>query len=332
MLLESLGEVTPPHPPLRLVQHSEPTLHPGEVLLKVSRCGVCHTELDEIEGRLPPPQLPVILGHQVVGVITEGENKGQRVGVAWIASACGGCDFCKSGRENLCPHFKATGRDIDGGYAEYMKVRAEFTHPIPESLSDSEAAPLLCAGAIGYRSLRLSNLQDGQSLGLMGFGGSNHLVLKLARYKFPNSKLFVFSRKPAEREFALSLGAAWAGAIDQNPPEALDAVIDTTPVWGPDVEALKCLKAGGRLVINAIRKEEKDKDVLLQLNYPAHLWMEKEIKSVANITRDDVHEFLRVAREANIKPEFQEYDLAEANQALIEMKQGNIRGSKVLVI
>lgn len=332
MLLESLGDVTPLQPPLKLVQHPEPTLNPGEVLLRVTRCGVCHTELDEIEGRMPPPQLPVIPGHQVVGVIEEGGNKGQRVGVAWIASACGECDFCKSGRENLCPHFKATGRDINGGYAEYMKVRADFVHRIPESLSDSEAAPLLCAGAIGYRSLRLSNIQDGQSLGLMGFGGSNHLVLKLTKYNFPNSKVFVFSRNPAEQEFALSLGAAWAGAIDENPLEGLDAIIDTTPVWGPDVEALKILKPGGRLVVNAIRKEEKDKDALLQIHYPTHLWMEKEIKSVANVTRDDVREFLIVAAQAGIKPEYQEYGLDDANMALVEMKQGNIRGSKVLVI
>ena len=332
MLLECLGDVTPLQPPLKLVQHPEPTLNPGEVLLRVTRCGVCHTELDEIEGRMPPPQLPVIPGHQVVGVIEEGGNKGQCVGVAWIASACGECGFCKSGRENLCPHFKATGRDINGGYAEYMKIRADFVHRIPESLSDSEAAPLLCAGAIGYRSLRLSNIQDGQSLGLMGFGGSNHLVLKLAKYKFPNSKVFVFSRNPAEREFALSLGAAWAGAIDENPLEGLDAIIDTTPVWGPDVEALKILKPGGRLVVNAIRKEEKDKDALLQIHYPTHLWMEKEIKSVANVTRDDVREFLIVAAQAGIKPEYQEYGLDDANMALVEMKQGKIRGSKVLVI
>lgn len=338
MLLESFGNVDPLHPPLKLVQHPKPTLAPGEILLKVTRCGVCHTELDEIEGRTPPPHLPVILGHQVVGQVEQvgrvGEvvGVGQRVGVAWIASACGQCDFCKTGRENLCPQFKATGRDVDGGYAEYMKVHADFVHPIPDLFTDSEAAPLLCAGAIGYRSLKLSNLQDGQSLGLMGFGGSNHLVLKMARYKFPNSPLFVFSRNPQEREFALSLGAAWAGAINQNPPEALDAVIDTTPVWGPVSEALKRLKAGGRLVINAIRKEEKDKDILLHLDYPSQLWMEKEIKSVANVAREDVREFLELAAEAGIKPEFQEYELEDANTALIELKQGKIRGAKVLRI
>ena len=213
-----------------------------------------------------------------------------------------------------------------------MKVRADFVHPIPDSLSDSEAAPLLCAGAIGYRSLRLTNLKDGQSLGLMGFGGSNHLVLKLAKHKFPNSNIFVFSRNAEEREFALSLGAAWAGTIDQSPLEALDSVIDTTPVWGPVSEALKRIKPGGRVVVNAIRKEEIDKEILMKLDYPSQLWMEKEIKSVANVTRADVREFLQVAAEANIKPEFQEYELKDANQALIEMKQGKIRGSKVLRI
>jgi len=342
MVLESLGEIRPDHAPLQLTQGPDPIPGPGEILLRVTRCGVCHTEMDEIEGRMPPPHLPLILGHQVVGIVLESGallpvqelapaiHNGQRVGVAWIASACGNCNHCLAGNENLCADFKATGRDINGGYAWFMKVRADFAHPIPDSLSDSEAAPMLCAGAIGYRSLRLSNLQDGQNLGLMGFGGSNHLVLKLARHKFPNSKVFVFSRNPLEREFALSLGAAWAGAIDQSPLEGMDAVIDTTPVWGPVSEALKVLSPGGRLVINAIRKEESDKDILLKLNYPSQLWMEKEIKSVANVTRADVREFLALAAEAGIKPEYQEYELKDANKALIDMKQGNIRGSKVL--
>ncbi len=330
MLLREITQLPQNPMPLTYSEIPKPTPEAGEVLLRVTACGVCHTELDEIEGRTPPPRLPVVLGHQAVGIIEEGENKGQRVGVAWIASACGECNFCKSGQENLCPQFKATGRDVDGGYAEYMKVRADFVHPIPDSFSDSEAAPLLCAGAIGYRSLRLSNLQDGQSLGLMGFGGSNHLVLKLARRKFPNAKVFVFSRNPKEREFALSLGAAWAGGIDQSPLEGLDAVIDTTPVWGAVSEALKRVRPGGRVVINAIRKEESDKSILSQLDYPSQLWMEKEIKSVANVTRADVREFLQLAAEAGVKPEFQEYDLKDANHALLEMKRGKIHGSKVL--
>jgi alcohol dehydrogenase, propanol-preferring len=344
MLLREITQLPQNLTPLTFSEIPEPTPEAGEVLLRVTACGVCHTELDEIEGRTPPPRLPVVLGHQVVGTVVEGVQSLQtlgiqrresldsntRVGVAWIASACGECDFCKSGQENLCPQFKATGRDVDGGYAEYMKVRADFVHPIPDSFSDAEAAPLLCGGAIGYRSLRLSNLQDGQSLGLMGFGGSNHLVLKLARRKFPNANIFVFSRNPKEREFAMSLGAAWAGGIDQSPLKGLDAVIDTTPVWGAVSEALKRVRPGGRVVINAIRKEESDKSVLSQLDYPSQLWMEKEIKSVANVTRADVREFLQLAAEAGIKPEFQEYDLKDANTALLEMKQGKIHGSKVL--
>ena len=202
MLLREITSLKENPNPLSFEDLPEPKIDPDEVLIHVTRCGVCHTELDEIEGRTPPSRLPMILGHQVVGIVekcsddfsrpekaTKVATTGQRVGVAWIASTCGECDYCKTGRENLCPDFKATGRDIDGGYAEYMKIRADFVHPIPDSFSDSEAAPLLCAGAIGYRSLRLSNLQDRQSLGLMGFGGSNHLVLKLAKHKFPRSNI-----------------------------------------------------------------------------------------------------------------------------------------------
>jgi propanol-preferring alcohol dehydrogenase len=340
MLLREIVSFAQNPAPLLYSDIPEPQAAEGEVLIRVTRCGVCHTELDEIEGRTPPPRLPVVPGHQVVGIVQEDVRSahsptpilkaGERVGVAWIASACGTCHHCLAGNENLCAAFKATGRDVDGGYAEYMKVRAEFAHPLPAAFTDSEAAPLLCAGAIGYRSLRLSNIQDGQTLGLMGFGGSNHLVLKMARHRFPNSPIFVFSRNAAEREFALSLGAVWAGAIDQKPPEGLDAVIDTTPVWGPVHEALKVLNPGGRLVINAIRKEESDKGILSLLDYPSQLWMEKEIKSVANVTRADVREFLALAAQAGIRPEFQEYPLKDANAALREMKQGKIRGAKVL--
>ncbi len=344
MLLRETALLSQNSSPLLLADIPEPEIGEDEILIRVTACGVCHTELDEIEGRMKP-RLPIVLGHQVVGVVEESRGDlsrsaatevvttvttGQRVGVAWIASACGKCRHCLSGNENLCAEFKATGRDINGGYAEYMKVRADFAHPIPDSITDSEAAPLLCAGAVGYRALKLCNLHDGQSLGLMGFGGSNHIVLKTAKHKFPNSQIFVFSRNPEEREFALSLGAAWAGAINETPPRGLEAVIDTTPVWGPVSEALKHLNPGGRVVINAIRKEEIDKEVLMKLDYPSQLWMEKEIKSVANVTRRDVGEFLQLVAEANIKPEFQEYELKDANQALLEMKQGKIRGAKVL--
>lgn len=337
MLLTELGDLRAHPTPLSLLQVPEPLPGPGQVLIRVSACGVCHTELDEIEGRTPPPKLPVVLGHQVVGVIeaihpnVTTRKAGERVGVAWIFSACGECAACLSGQENLCQHFQATGRDADGGYAEYIAAPAEFVHPLPAALSDVEAAPLLCAGAIGYRSLRLADLRAGASLGLVGFGGSNHLVLKMVKYLHPEAQVFVFTRSPEEQEFARSLGADWAGGIEASPPHPLNAIIDTTPVWKPVVEALKNLAPGGRLVVNAIRKEEADKDYLLRLDYPTHLWMEKEIKSVANVTRQDVREFLALAVAAGLRPEVQEYALADANQALLELRQGKIRGAKVLV-
>jgi len=330
MLLREIAPLAHNPAPLSLEDFPEPDIQKGQVLIRVSTCGVCHTELDEIEGRASPSRLPVVPGHQVVGTIEEGPHKGTRVGVGWIFSACGECAHCLAGEENLCADFRATGRDAHGGYAGYLTVPADFTHPIPEELSDGEAAPLLCAGAIGYRSLRLANLRDGGSLGLMGFGGSNHLVLKMAGHLYPHSEVFVFTRNPEEREFARSLGAVWAGAIEDTSPRKLDAIIDTTPVWKPILEGLRNLDSGGRFVINAIRKEEVDKEALLRLDYPSHLWMEKEIKSVANVARRDVREFLDLAAGAGIRPEFQEYPLEAANQALLDMRQGKIRGAKVL--
>lgn len=336
MMLERIVSLADEREPLRLVDLPEPRPGAGEILLRVSACGVCHTELDEIEGRTPPPRLPVVPGHQVVGRVAEngpGAGRfpvGARVGVAWIHSACGACSHCLGGNENLCPDFRGTGRDTHGGYAEFMTVPEAFAHPIPDVFSDAQSAPLLCAGAVGYRSLRLTGLRDGQVLGLTGFGASGHLVLKAVRRKFPRSKVFVFARSEAERAFALELGAAWAGDTSMRPPETCDAVIDTTPAWGPVVEALASLKSGGRLVINAIRKEDGDRDRLLHLDYAAHLWLEKEIKSVANVTRADVREFLELAAGIPILPEVREYSLDEANQALAELKDRKIRGAKVL--
>ncbi len=337
-VLKQISDLRENREPLAGMDWPDPEPAEGEVLIKVSACGVCHTELDEIEGRTPPPVLPVILGHQVVGrVIGLGSGAGlfqmnDRVGVAWIYSSCGTCPFCLSGRENLCDQFQATGRDAHGGYAEYMTVPEKSAYKIPEIFTDLEAAPLLCAGAIGYRSLRLTGLQDGQSLGLVGFGASAHLVLKMVRHRFPNTRVFVFARMVKEQEFARELGAAWAGSIEDDSPEKLHASIDTTPAWKPIVEALKHLEKGGRLVINAIRKEEVDREELLKLDYPRHLWLEKEIKSVANVTRQDVEEFLALAAEIPIRPEVQVYGLEEANQALIELKERKIRGAKVLII
>jgi propanol-preferring alcohol dehydrogenase len=322
--------------PLARVELAVPEPGDGEILIRVAACGVCHTELDEIEGRTPPPRFPVIPGHQVVGHVAKcGPNAfrfhaGDRVGVGWIYSACGTCLFCQNGNENLCSSFAATGRDVNGGYAEFMVAREDFAYPIPACFSDVQAAPLLCAGAIGYRSLRLANIQDGQSLGLTGFGASAHLVMKMLNYQFPQSRCFVFARSRDEQSFAREIGAVWAGDTEEPPPELLDAVIDTTPVWKPIVFALQHLKSGGRLVINAIRKEPLDQDILMRLDYPRHLWMEKEIKSVANVARRDIRDFLEIASRIPIIPEIQVFALESANDALIELKERKIRGAKVL--
>jgi propanol-preferring alcohol dehydrogenase len=337
MVLKALCNLKEQSMPLKLMDLPAPIPGEREVLLKVLACGICHTELDEIEGRTPPPHLPIIPGHQVVGRIEAVGSKvstvklGDRVGVAWIFSACGACKFCLADHENLCPHFAATGRDANGGYAQYMTVAEAFTYAIPEAFSDLQAAPLLCAGAIGYRSLRLAGLKDGQRLGLTGFGASAHLVLKMVQHQYPNSRIYVFARSAKERAFAEELGAVWTGDTIERTPHKLDSIIDTTPAWEPVVEALANLESGGRLVINAIRKEG-DKRSLLSLDYALHLWQEKELKSVANITRNDIKEFLNLAAEMDLQPEIQAFALEQANEALIEMKTGKIRGAKVLKI
>ena len=338
MVLNKLCNLKQNKRPLELTDIPIPKPETRQVLVKVSACGVCHTELDEIEGRTPPDRLPVVLGHQVVGRVIENGpqagrfNIGDRVGIAWINSACGKCDFCLNGQENLCERFMATGRDADGGYAQYTTVLEDFAFKIPDIFTDQQAAPLLCAGAIGYRSLRLAGLKDGQRMGLTGFGASAHLVIKLVNYKFPRSEVYVFARSEKERDFARELGAVWAGDTSEEAPEKLDSIIDTTPAWKPVVEALNNLKSGGRLVINAIRKEDGDKNCLLEIDYPRHLWLEKEIKSVANVARQDVREFLQIAAEIPFKPEVQEFSLDEANTALVELKERKIRGAKVLTI
>jgi len=338
MVLNEICDLKQNREPLELRELPMPAPGERDVLVKVSACGVCHTELDEIEGRTPPPGLPVVLGHQVVGRVEKmggnvrALNVGDRVGIGWIYSACGCCTFCLEGNENLCEDFRATGRDANGGYAEYMTVPEDFAYRIPDAFSDVEAAPLLCAGAIGYRSLRLTGIKEGQKLGLTGFGASAHLVLKMVRHRYPNLQVFVFARSEREQDFARELGAVWAGDTEASSPERLDAIIDTTPVWKPVVEALRNLASGGRLVINAIRKEEVDRKYLLKLDYPTHLWLEKEIKSVANVARRDVREFLELAVEIPIQPEVQEFPLEEANRALVELKERKIRGAKVLRI
>jgi propanol-preferring alcohol dehydrogenase len=332
MLLRRIASLDETAAPLEPADLPVPRPKPGEVLLKVAACGVCHTELDEIEGRTAPPALPVVPGHEVVGTVEElgpGASKlrrGERVGVGWIHSSTGEPD------ENLSPRFRATGRDVDGGYAEYMTVPEDYAFLVPTVFSDEQAAPLLCAGAVGYRALQLSRIGDGERLGLTGFGGSNHLVLQLARHRFPRTRIYVFARDAAARRFALELGAEWVGDTADRSPERLHAIIDTTPVWKPVVEALANLLPGGRLVINAIRKEESDKRALLDVSYHEHLWMEREIKSVANVTGPDIRKFLALAAEVPLRPEVTTYPLEEANRALGELKRGPVRGAKVLLV
>ena len=318
--------------PLSLADIPRPEPARNEILIRIGACGVCHTELDEIEGRTPPPTLPVVPGHEVVGRVAQiGEKAsrfsvGDRVGVGWIYSSS------RSDSENIDDEFLATGRDVNGGYAEYMTVREDYAYRIPDYFSDCEAAPLLCAGSVGFRALKLAQLTNGEILGLTGFGGSGHLVLLTARHLYPNSPVYVFARSVEEQRFALSLGADWAGDTGDQPPEPPNAIIDTTPAWYPVIAALECLRPGGRLIINAIRKEDKDKALMGTIVYEDHLWKEKSLQTVANVTRADISNFLVVAAEAGIQPEVQIYPLEDANRALHELRARSVRGAKVLRI
>jgi len=337
MVLKKIGPVE--QSGLELVEAAKPQPQAGQILVKVSVCGVCHTELDELEGRMPA-NTPIIPGHQIVGRVAQagaGADKypvGERVGIAWINSACGKCGFCRTGRENLCGEFKATGCHVDGGYGQYAVVGENYAYKIPAEFSDEEAAPLLCAGAIGWRALKLTGLKDGQTLGLFGFGASAHIAIQIVKYQYPQTKVCVFTRagQKEHQELARKLGADWVGATGEKPPVRLNCAIDFTPVWQPIVAALEVLEKGGRVVINAIRKEEIDKEALLRLDYAKHLWQEKEIKSVANITRADAEEFLPRAAAAAIRPQVQQFRLEQANEALRRLKQGQMQGAAVLRI
>lgn len=337
MVIEKICKIADNPTPLKTAHLPIPVPSEREILIKVSACGVCHTEIDEIEGRTPPTLFPIIPGHQIIGRVEQKGSAvtsfdiGDRVGVGWISSSCGKCTFCLSGLENLCGDFKATGRDVNGGYAEFSIVSEDFAFGIPDVFDDAQAAPLLCAGAIGYRSIRLCQIKDGWNVGLVGFGASAHIAIQIVKHLYPDSRIFVFARSQRERAFAEELGAFWTGDIDEIPPEKIHAVIDTTPVWAPILFALRNLERGGRLIINAIRKEDVDKNSLFALDYPSHLWLEKEIKSVANVTRKDISEFLELAGRMNLKVEIEKYGLDDANKALNDLKNRKIRGAKVLI-
>ena len=320
--------------PLRLADLPTPTPDDNQILVKVSVCGACHTDLDEVEGRLKPTKSPIVPGHQVVGkVMDKGKavtkfNIGDRVGITWLFSSCGECEFCRAGSENLCGQAKWTGKDADGGYAEFTVIGEDFAYPIPERFSDSQAAPLLCAGVIGYRTLRLADITDGQKIGLFGFGASAHIVIQIIKYKFPNSSVFVFTKTAQHAELAKTLGAVWTGFSGDQPPEKLNKIMDFTPVGECIRDALGVLDRGGRLVINAIRKETP----VPPLDYAKYLWLEKEIKSVANVTRQDAEEFLPLAARIPVIPTIEEFPLDQANEVLYSIKNSKLRAAAVLKV
>jgi len=318
--------------PLEVANLPIPTPADNQILVKTLVCGVCHTDLDEIEGRLKPAKLPIVLGHQVVGTVADKGKAvtkfktGDRVGITWLYSACGKCNFCQTGNENLCDRAEWTGKDVNGGYAEYMVISEDFSYPLAEAFSDAEAAPLLCAGVIGYRTLRLAEITDGQTIGLFGFGACAHIVIQLIKYKFPNSAVFVFTKTAEHARLAESLGAVWTGRSGDQPPAKLNKVIDFTPVGECIRDALAVLDKGGRLVINAIRKET----AVPKLDYARYLWLEREIKSVANVTRRDAEEFLPLAAQIPIVPTIEEFPLSRANEVLLRLKQSKLRAAAVL--
>ncbi len=320
--------------PLQLIELPIPKPQDNEILIKVSVCGACHTDLDEAEGRLLTTKSPVIPGHQIVGIVAaKGKNAnrfktGDRVGVTWLYWACGDCSFCETGQENLCENSKWTGKDADGGYAEYMVIEQDFAYSLPEEFSDLQAAPLLCAGVVGYRALRLANITDGQTIGMFGFGACAHIIIQVVKYKYPNSPVFVFTKSEHHINLAKKLGADWTGRSGDKPPALLDKALDFTPAGECVRDALGVLQRGGRLVINAIRKETP----IPAMDYAEYLWLEREIKSVANVTKADAEEFLPIAAEIGIKPTVEEFPLEQANEVLFKMKHSQLKAAAVLKI
>lgn len=320
--------------PLELVDLPKPAVNDNQILVKISVCGACHTDLDEAEGRLSPTKSPIIPGHQIVGKVAEKGKQvtkfkiGDRVGITWLYSSCGKCDFCQAGNENLCSRAKWTGKDANGGYSEFTVIGEDFAYSIPDEFSDPQAAPLLCAGVIGYRTLRLANITDGQKIGLFGFGASAHIVIQIIKYKFPNSPVYVFTKTAQHAELAENLGAVWTGRSGDRPPHKLNKIMDFTPVGECIRDALDVLEKGGRLIINAIRKETP----VPPLEYAKYLWLEKEIKSVANVTRRDAVEFLPLAARIPIVPTIEKFPLCQANQVLCSIKNSRLRAAAVLEI
>jgi propanol-preferring alcohol dehydrogenase len=315
--------------PLRIEDVPLPQLVPGLVLLKVRACGVCRTDLHITEGELQPRRSPLIPGHQIVGEVVAGETAelptGTRVGVSWIGGTDGTCWYCRHGRENLCDSPTFTGYTVDGGYAEYAAARADFVFPLPDALDDLRAAPLLCAGIIGFRSLRVAEVQPGERVGLFGFGASAHLAIEvLHSWK---CEVFVSTRGESHRKLAESMGATWVGAETDKPPVELDRAITFAPSGDVVVAALSSLRKGGIVAINAIHL-----DRVPEFDYDRLLWGERQLRSVANMTRDDARDFLKLAADIGMKPKVTSFSQEDANEALLAVKRDVIDGAAVIVI
>lgn len=317
--------------PLELEEREVPEPAHNELLIKIEACGVCHTDLHTVEGDLPRVKLPIVPGHQVVGrVVKTGPEakkfkEKDRVGVAWLYASCGQCAFCLSGRENLCRQARFTGYDVDGGYEEYMIAPEDFVYSLPDGEKAESLAPLLCAGIIGYRALRLSQIKPGESLALFGFGASAHLAIQVARYW--GCEVFVFSRSEAHRQMALAMGAAWAGTAADKPPSLAQAAIIFAPAGELVLKALEVVDRGGTVALAGISMTP-----IPSLDYEKHLYQEKVLRSVANLTRQDGQEFLELAAKIPIKTTLELFGLEEANEALKRLKQGQINGAAVLKI
>lgn len=302
---------------------------PGQIRLHVRACGVCHTDLHLVEGEIIPPAYPVTPGHQVVGVVdavgagVESWRTGDRAGVAWLHSACGTCEACRRGEENLCPNARFTGFHVDGGFAESVLADARFSLPIPADLTDEQAAPLLCAGIIGYRSLRRADVQPGEIVGLVGFGASAHLAIQVARHW--GCRVYVFTRGERHRHLAIDLGATWCGGIEDQPPHPLDRAVLFAPVGGLVLPILEKLRPGGTLAINAIAMSP-----IPEMPYRL-IYGERTLRSVTNATRQDGIDFLRLATEIPVRSTIRTYALHDANRALLDLKAGAIDGAAVLL-
>src|ERR1700719_530219 len=314
--------------PLQLAEVPKPVPTGQQVLVRVSACAVCRTDLHVIEGELPPRKSPITPGHQVVGVIEAAGDRAQlhpigaRVGIAWLHSTDGSCEYCRAGKENLCDHPSFTGYTVDGGYAEYVVAPQDFVYPIPEGFSDDQAAPLLCAGIIGFRSLRLSGIEKGRRLGLYGFGAAAHVAIQVARHW--GAEVYASTRDARHQQLALELGAKWAGGTLAEPPVKLDAAIIFAPAGEIVPAALKALKKGGTLALGGIHMSP-----IPSLDYNL-LYGERVIRSVANNTRQDGEDFLRIAADIPIRTQVQRFPLREANQALNKLKNDAIKGAAVL--